>query len=224
MLYAILAASRGVPLDTKTAFTTVAILLLVTHPANMIMTIVPRVIGSLGNVDRIQSFLLESPRIDCRKLVRDDNYSPERETETGIRLEDVTIRFNRNAAPTLSNIDLDLPKHSITICGGPTGCGKTTLAKAILGEVSPTQGVVTVSSSGIAYCDQRAWVPTGTVRQVICAFADVVDEKLYEEALRICCLDHDLSRLPDGDETVVGSRGVNLSGGQRQRLVRLGLL
>jgi ABC-type multidrug transport system fused ATPase/permease subunit len=47
-----------------------------------------------------------------------------------------------------------------------------------------------------------------------------VDQVLYEEALRTCCLDYDLQRLPKGDKTVVGSRGVNLSGGQRQRLVR----
>jgi ABC-type bacteriocin/lantibiotic exporter with double-glycine peptidase domain len=215
-LFAVLAASRGEKLDTKMAFTTVAILSLVTHPANMIMTIVPKVVGVLANVDRLQAFLLESPRVDCRRVLDD---ADDTETHTGIRLDDVTVKFKSNTHETLRNIDLSLPKNSITICAGSTGSGKTTLAKTILGEVAPAQGMVTVASSRIGYCDQRAWIPTGTIRQVVCAFADKIDEKLYRDALEVCCLAYELSRLPDGDKTVVGSRGVNLSGGQRQRLV-----
>lgn len=213
-----LAASRGERLDTKTAFTTVAILSLVTHPANMMMTIFPKFVGIMANVDRIQSFLLEPSRVDCRKII-DGSQLTETENYTGIRLDDVTVKFKSNTAATLNDINLNLPKHSITACAGPTGCGKTTLAKTILGEVSPAQGIVMVSSRRIAYCDQRVWIPTGTIRDIICTFATKVNESLYQEALRICCLDYDLQRLPDGDRTVVGSQGVNLSGGQRQRIV-----
>ncbi|QLI66506.1 ABC multidrug transporter B [Metarhizium brunneum] len=217
VLYAMLAASRGERLDTKTAFTTVAILSLVTHPANMMMTIFPKFVGIMANVDRIQSFLLEPSRVDCRKII-DGSQFTETENCTGIRLDDVTVKFKSTTAATLKHINLNLPKHSITACAGPTGCGKTTLAKTILGEVSPVQGIVTVSSRRIAYCDQRVWIPIGTIRDIICTFATKVDESLYQEALRVCCLDYDLQRLPDGDRTVVGSQGVNLSGGQRQRI------
>ena len=186
----------------------------------MIMTIVPRLIGAMANIDRIQTFLLEPSKIDCRKVGNDGDGHVETETDMGISLHDVTINYKGSSSSTLQNINLSLPRNSISICAGPTGCGKTTLAKTILGEICPAQGVVTVSSARIAYCDQRPWIPTGTVREVICAFTEMVNETLYDEALRVCCLDYDLQRLPEGDNTVVGSRGVNLSGGQRQRLVR----
>ncbi|PWI72127.1 multidrug resistance-associated protein [Purpureocillium lilacinum] len=49
VLFALVAAAQGVQLDAKTTFTTTAILAVVTHPANMIMTIVPRAIAALAN-------------------------------------------------------------------------------------------------------------------------------------------------------------------------------
>ncbi|KAG8418765.1 hypothetical protein J3459_012034 [Metarhizium acridum] len=51
LLYTTFVASRGERLDTKTAFTTV-----VTHPANMIMTISPKFVGIMANADRLQAF------------------------------------------------------------------------------------------------------------------------------------------------------------------------
>lgn len=45
-----------------------------------------------------------------------------------------------------------------------------------------------------------------------------MDESQYEEAITSSCLVHDLSQLPMGDKTEIGSRGLNLSGGQRQRM------
>ncbi len=66
MLYAALAAAGGTSLDTRTAFTTVAVVALVTHPANMVMTMVPRALASLACFERIQAYLLEPSREDRR--------------------------------------------------------------------------------------------------------------------------------------------------------------
>jgi ABC-type multidrug transport system fused ATPase/permease subunit len=38
--------------------------------------------------------------------------------------------------------------------------------------------------------------------------------------LHACHLEEDIARLPDADETLAGSNGINLSGGQKQRIVR----
>lgn len=220
MLFALIAALHHTRLDAKTAFTTIAILALVTHPANMIMTIVPRAVAAFANIERIQSYLLERSRVDQRKVSRGTSQAPETEGQPiAISLSDVTVLFDDSATPTLRGISMALPKGSATICSGPTGSGKSTLAKTILGEICPTAGEVKVSSVCIGYCDQKAWIPTGTVKEIVCAFEDKVDAQLYQDALRASCLDHDLERLPNGDATIIGSRGINLSGGQRQRLV-----
>ncbi|KAF7553306.1 hypothetical protein G7Z17_g3696 [Cylindrodendrum hubeiense] len=57
LLYAAKSIAQGSVLDVATVFTTVAALAVVTHPANMIMTIVPRAVASLANFDRIQEYL-----------------------------------------------------------------------------------------------------------------------------------------------------------------------
>lgn len=183
----------------------------------MIMTIVPRAIAALANLERIQAYLLEPNRIDERRVVE---HGDQQGRPAAIQMSSVQVQFETRDMPTLQDIDLTVPRGSLTVCCGPTGCGKSTLAKVILGELSPTEGSCEVSSRRIGYCDQKPWIPTGKLRDIVCGFADVIDQKLYRDAMRACCLDDDLERLPDGDETVVGSRGINMSGGQRQRLVR----
>ncbi len=97
--------------------------------------------------------------------------------------------------------------------------GKSTLLRAILGEVPIVEGSIKLSSRQIAYCAQRPWLPSGTIKEVIQGATDSFDERRYDEVTENCCLIHDFDTLHDGDETQVGSRGMNLSGGQRQRVV-----
>ncbi|KAI1135027.1 ABC transporter [Hypoxylon sp. FL0543] len=226
VLYVILAKVRGGGLDTETAFTTVAILSMVTHPANMVMTFVPRVIASFASFERIQSFLLEPSRQDYRIELADPQKtsgSEAPETDPGtvpclsVNLEGLFVGESRFA---LDGVDLTIKKGSIVICTGATAAGKTTLARSILSEV-PFAGTVGVSSKRIGYCSQSPWLPNGTIRQVITSLADdiaVADLGWYETVIDACCLTKDIDELPNGDETLVGSRGSNLSGGQRQRL------
>lgn len=55
-------------LDTETAFTAVAILGMVTHPANMVMTIVPRIVAAFASFERVQAFLTDESRSDERDV------------------------------------------------------------------------------------------------------------------------------------------------------------
>lgn len=229
MLYAGLAAARGSALDTETAFTTVAILALVIHPANMIMTIVPRAVGSMASFERIQNYLLEPVNHDRRIIIDDPavlslpalrtmpEYVPQ---ARAIHVQDVTVTYPGNAQPTLRDINLNIERGSIVILTGRVGSGKSTLARTILGEATPSRGVVSCCSQRIAYCSQIPWLPNRTVRDCIYGLGPGPrDAARYEAAVRACCLDHDLEEMPQGHDTVVGNRGSNLSGGQRQRVV-----
>ncbi|KAH6645218.1 P-loop containing nucleoside triphosphate hydrolase protein [Truncatella angustata] len=216
VLFVLLARLNGSVLDTETAFTTTALLGLVTHPANMIMSIVPEAIGSLAAFERIQQYLLQPPRHDQR-LFPKEIPSGSSKVLPAICLEDVIIQTSTSAAPLLRSVNLVMNRGDIVICSGPMGSGKSTLAKAIMGELPTASGTISVSSKRIAYCAQSPWLPSGTFKKAICGFLPE-DASWYEEVVRLCCLEDDLLDLPDGDHTMIGSRGINLSGGQRQRV------
>lgn len=219
VLYAIFAGIGGTRLDAETAFTTMAILGMVTHPANMIMTIVPRVIASFSSFERIQSFLLEPPLNDQRvKTSATTHHTTDHTQQIAISFENVSVQISR---PILQGITFEVPRGSVFICAGPTAAGKSTIARAILGEVQPTSGTILVDTKRMGYCAQSTWLPSGTVKDIIMSFSRTSEENpdWYQEVIRVCCLNADLADLPNGDATLVGSRGMNLSGGQRQRLV-----
>lgn len=222
VLFAILANLNGQTLDTETAFTTVAILSMVTHPANMIMTIIPQVIASVADFERIQQYLLEPVRRDKRILLQetpkiDDTAAP----TVAMCIEKVAVQNPSSSQLILRDVDFIVNKGSTVICSGPVGSGKTALAKAIIGELPTSSGTISVSTRGIGFCAQSAWLPSATIREAVCGFSKEaeISSSWYEEVIGACCLTEDLRVLPSGDETLIGSRGMNLSGGQRQRVV-----
>ncbi|KAH6606099.1 MRP-type ABC transporter [Trichoderma cornu-damae] len=219
VVFAIVARLQGSQMDVSTAFTTVAILALVTEPANMIMTIIPNAVATSANFERIQAYMLEPPQTDKRRVASQPADVPRTNaTEVAVDIKGVTVESPTTKEILLHNIELTLHRGSTTTCSGAVGSGKSILAKAMLGEIVPSEGTVTVASTSIGFCDQQAWLPTGKVKQIICGFSASIDEERYETAVQACCLNHDLSTFPEGDSTIVGSRGINLSGGQRQRL------
>ncbi|KJZ76224.1 hypothetical protein HIM_04306 [Hirsutella minnesotensis 3608] len=214
ILCAFLEEARGSRLDAETAFTTVATLAIITHPANMIMTIVPRAIASFASFERLQEYLLQPSRNDQRQITRPANYRTSASL-AGVSLSDITVTTARRPeSPILRNLTIDIDPGTITVCCGPNGGGKSALVKAVLGELSLVSGNLTLPSSGVGYCDQTPWLPSGSIKDI----------SLYHRAITACCLGRDLSALPDGDATIVGSRGMNLSGGQRQRLAMARML
>lgn len=231
VLYAVLARLRGVALDVETAFTTIAVLAMITHPANMIMTILPRAVVSLSSFERIQAYLLDGGRPSGRRA-QQQQQRQQQDPDVAIRFDNVTIAnpFDPSRPPVLRDVTLDIPHGSVTILTGPVGAGKTTLARAVVlggddAAAITTHGIVRVAPSRIAYCAQKPWLPNQTIRDIIRGPADsdsdsdtCFDQARYEEALHACCLGPDLATLPAGDRTPVGTQGMNLSGGQRQRV------
>ncbi|KAJ1797263.1 hypothetical protein LPJ59_003251, partial [Coemansia sp. RSA 2399] len=144
---------------------------------------------------------------------------------------------------SLKNIDVQFPIGGFTIVGGPTGCGKSSLLSAMVGEMSLTRGHIMLPTADfrdiaardskyreiielsgeeraiydIAYVAQEAWLRNTTIRENI-LFGEPYDGERYEEVLRACALKPDLRILPAGDTTEIGERGITLSGGQKQRV------
>lgn len=143
-------------------------------------------------------------------------FFPSRKTYNGKFLPFLRLSFF--ASITVSHIWADTNSKTTFKVVGPVGSGKSTLLKGLLGEVPHTHGSINLPSRSIAFCDQTPWIANSTLKENITLFSGA-DEDYYESVLAACALHDDLSQIPDGDRSRVGSKGITLSGGQKQRLV-----
>lgn len=81
-----------------------------------------------------------------------------------------------------------------------------------------TNGSLFFSNPDIAFCAQTPWLQNKSIRENVVGVSEF-DESWYHNVISFCSLDEDIDDLADGDETMVGSKGVALSGGQKNRLV-----
>ncbi|KAH8430775.1 uncharacterized protein LDX57_008438 [Aspergillus melleus] len=214
---------EDVALDPDTVFTSIALLALVTHPANMVMTLIPRAVASLANFERIQTYLTKEPLLDQRvlmppKAAAESHHRLEADQRPAILMEDVIIQPSSTSPPVLQDINLRMDRGSIFMCSGPVGSGKSILAHTILGEIPPSEGNIAVADEPIGYCSQIVWLPTASIRDAICQGVTAVDKDWYNTVIEACGLNTDMETLVDRDMTWVGSGGINLSGGQKSRV------
>ncbi len=240
-IYAIQAQLSGErSIDISMVFTSLAIIDIVATPANGLLGSLPGAASVIAAFDRIQIYLLNPGREDKRGFTdnQDTNddlgaFAPSSEGNSlgpiAVKLGHVSIRPVSTAETCLKNINTALKKGSLVVVCGAVGTGKTTLAKAILGDLPPDSGNIQLANKSIAYCSQTAWLINRTVKEVIRGPSGNksptdVDEKWYKRVLQACDLDKDLELMPHGDQASVGSRGSNLSGGQKQRVVSTTIL
>ncbi|GKT96370.1 LOW QUALITY PROTEIN: ABC transporter [Colletotrichum tofieldiae] len=129
-----------------------------------------------------------------------------------VALTDATIVL-KDGTEILKNVSLAFRQATVSMLVGRVGCGKSSLLKAILGELRN----VTLHTSSIAFCDQSAWLRNITVKDNIIGQTPY-DPAWFSAVVRACTLDEDIALFPKAEDTIVGTGGVALSGGQKQRV------
>ncbi|MDE6273103.1 MAG: ABC transporter ATP-binding protein/permease, partial [Muribaculaceae bacterium] len=147
----------------------------------------------------------------------------------GVRMKDVSFRYRDGDRDILSHFSYDFKPGSRTLIVGPTGVGKTTLIRLLLGILSPQSGrieiyddrrareVTQADLSNFIYVPQGNSLLQGTIREnLLLANPDATDEEIAQ-ALHTAAADF-VYDLPRGLSTSCDESGGGLSEGQAQRI------
>jgi len=153
------------------------------------------------------------------------------EVMTGhVRLQDVSFTYPGADRPALTGINLDVAAGTTLALVGETGSGKTTLASLVARLYDPGSGVVSIDgidirdmkltdlAAVVGVVSQETYLLHTSVRENLrYARPDATDAEI-EDAARAAQIHDLIASLPDGYDTMVGSRGHRFSGGEKQRL------
>lgn len=210
---------------TDAIFTSLSLVSLLTSSATLLSLALTKFTSGMGSFDRIQKYLLAGEKqneTSCLPTEIVDHRSTELTVMPGTELLHVkgsSFRYDGDGECQLNDLTFTVSRSEIVAVTGSHTCSKSTLLKAVLGEILRVKGQLAVRASSVAYCQQVPYIFNGTSRSNIVGGAHG-DDVWLERVLHSCDLVLDISRLPEGFETVVGSSGLQLSGGQKQRVVR----
>ncbi|MEU5674771.1 ABC transporter ATP-binding protein [Micromonospora sp. NPDC047753] len=147
-----------------------------------------------------------------------------------LRLEDVTFGYPGSDTAALAGITLDVPAGTSLALVGETGSGKSTLAGLVSRLHDPTAGRITVDgvdlrdlrladlAAIVGVVSQETYLLHTTVRENLRYARPEATDTEIEDAARAAQIHDLIAGLPDGYDTMVGSRGHRFSGGEKQRL------
>lgn len=146
-----------------------------------------------------------------------------------IEIQDIYFQYS-GAETLFSGLSFNIKAGERLAIVGKSGCGKSTLAYMLLGFHLPSKGNILIDGKNIEDCSLKSIRKNiGLVAQDVLIFDGTIKENLLigrcrasnaeiERACRAAGIQEFIDNLPDGINTVIGSKGISLSGGQRQRI------
>ena len=147
----------------------------------------------------------------------------------GLELRNVSFRYSETDRFVLENVNLKVEAGKYVTIMGPSGGGKTTLLKIMLGLLEPTSGEVLVDGKPLntigvrVYREQVAAVMqddtllSGSIADNICFFDPAFDQNRMVACAQIAGIHDEIMAMPMAYNSLIGDMGSSLSGGQKQR-------
>lgn len=189
---------------------------------------------SLGAADRVFE-VLDAPEEGGSLPVSHPDSPPSppaSEEPAALSVQEVCYKHSKEdkgAPPLFAGLNIKLEHGETVAVVGPSGAGKTTLARLCCGLYVPDSGSISVYGRNVqeqleeargqlTYVPQSPYLFAGTIRDNIAFSSAAASEEEIREAARLADAEEFISKLPDGYDTVIGEHGSSLSGGQRQRI------
>ena len=178
---------------------------------------IPAFIQAITSIERLMD-LLELEQEPVQKQVRLTG-APE------IRVEHLDYTYPEGLTPVFKDFSCTFPAGEMSVIAGPTGVGKSTLIRLVLGLLKPSAGSVSVGGhpAGSALRGNFMYIPqgnsllSGTIRSNLLLAAPKATEEDLRQALETAQAGF-VFTLPKGLDTPCGEIGSGLSEGQAQRI------
>jgi ATP-binding cassette subfamily B protein RaxB len=154
-----------------------------------------------------------------------------RQIQGRIELRNVFFRYAESEPFVLEDISLTIEPGEFVTIMGPSGAGKTTLVKIMLGLLEPTGGEVLVDGISLSVMGPRAFreqvgavmqedqLLSGSIADNICFFDPSFDENRMIACARLAGIHEEIMAMPMTYNSLIGDMGSSLSGGQKQRVL-----
>jgi len=153
------------------------------------------------------------------------------EVQGAISVQQLGFRYSDNTPLVINQLSLQIRAGESVAVVGPSGYGKTTLMKLMLGMLLPSAGRVMIDGLPLDELDQRYFraqvasvmqddqLLSGSIRDNICFFAEEIDDSWLQQCARMAAIADDIEKMPMKYATLIGDMGSSLSGGQKQRVL-----
>ncbi|KAK6085810.1 ABC multidrug transporter [Seiridium cupressi] len=238
------AAKTGETFQATTLFSSLPLIILLAAPLFGTFETIVNLQSSMACFDRIQKYLSEPTLQDQREILLRSaaSLSANREPHTEavvkanasngielahalrplasglpaqlssfhVHLEDSCFGWSKGEPCIVKNVNVAVMESQMLVVVGQVASGKSTLLKGLLGECPVVTGNFRIAQV------PNQFIKNQSIRKNIVGYGHF-DSVLYAQVIQACDLQKDLAGLPEGDDTIVGSKGVALSGGQKQR-------
>ena len=221
LIYLVAGLRPGITIGTLIAFSTLQTQIF--RPITGLLNVGAQWVASMALFSRIFEYLDLEPELT-------ETTQPAQLADASLTLHNVSYRYPGTDTDALSDVSLSIPAHTTTALVGHTGSGKSTVAALMARLADPTTGSVRLGgvdlrdippeqrAEVIGVVSQETYLIHCTVRENLLFAQPEASEEQMWAALHSARVDEVIAALPEGLDTLVGSRGYRFSGGEQQRL------
>ena len=148
-----------------------------------------------------------------------------------IRVENLSFAYSPAETPIFRDVSFTIPAGGFVAIVGPSGAGKTTLARLLLGLLTPGAGRILIDGVPLGATNLAEWrsrvgavlqddlLFAGSFADNIASFDGGADQDAIERAARFARIHDEILAMPMGYQSLISDMGAALSGGQRQRML-----